>query len=299
MNEHKNLLFEPRKGVEFTSRERVPLLKVKYTLYRAILAGLVGDWLDGKVGSGIPTETRELEYVQEINSGVNGANGQPLSEDEVSKTVYKEMVNIHVPGHLRIVTSHRRWIRRSHDFLVKIGATFSDKMEDLIWRHDLSKYTHREVLGYAVMFGDGAVNWRQLKEDAEKEEWDNTLHNHYAGNPHHPEYFYPKLPDGSRDKSSSMFTLDPENGKDFVDESIIDMLASRGERILADDAEFDVHKWMAIDEKYLLRYAKEDKAYVEETLDRFRKMAEDFLSNKSNMEAMSGFFDDRAVVFKK
>ncbi|XP_045162704.2 uncharacterized protein LOC123527372 [Mercenaria mercenaria] len=292
-----SLLYEPREGVEFSKRSEVPLLKVRYSVFQTALFCMIADWLKGKVGIGAPTEETVRGDVSEVNSAVNG-DIQDKILDEESKCVYDEMVKIKVPGHLKVATSHRRWLRLTYELLLKIGVRFSDKMSDLVRRHDLSKYTHREVLGYAVMFGDGSIDWRQLEIEAEKIEWDNTLHNHYAGNPHHPEYFYPLLEDGKRDKSVPMLKLDPENGKDFVDESIIDMLAARGERVLAKDPEFNVKKWLDIEERYLFRYANEDKMYVKECLKKYEEMAEEFFSAEENVKRFDGYFDSRHVVFK-
>lgn len=279
-------------------------MKVKYSVYQAALTCMVVRWLDGAVGVGAPTDKQARYDIAEVNDVVN-ANGTRTDRqrtevdlDTETRRVYKEMVDIKVPGHLKVVTSHRMWLRITYEFLKKLGVTFSEKMVDLIRIHDLSKYTHREVLGYAVMFGDGSINWRHLETEFEKLEWDNTLYNHYVGNPHHPEYFYPEQEDGTRDKSVPMLKLDIENGQNFVDESILDMLAARGERSLARDPEFNVLKWLDIDEKYLTRYAEEDRLYVKKCLDTYRRLAEDFFSNEENVELLKGHFDNRHVIYK-
>ncbi|XP_045162693.2 uncharacterized protein LOC123527362 [Mercenaria mercenaria] len=291
------LLFEPREGVEFSKRTEVPLLKVEYSVFQTALVRMIADWLAGKIGIGAPAEDWEQKDIAEVNLLVNGAaQDVPLEED--TQCVYDEMVKIKVPGHLKVATSHRRWLRLTYEFLVKIGVKFSDKMSNLIKRHDLSKYTHREVLGYAVMFGDGSIDWRHLELEAEKIEWDNTLHNHYAGNPHHPEYFYPLAEDGKRDKSVPMLKLDPVNGTNFLDESIIDMLAARGERTLASDPKFSIKKWIGIDEKYFFRYAEEDKKYVKDHLSNYEELAKVFFSSEDNVKTLQGYFDDRPIVFQ-
>ncbi|KAL4218441.1 hypothetical protein ACF0H5_023176 [Mactra antiquata] len=305
-----DLLFKPREGVTFKTRDEIPLLQVKYSVFVTALRKLVQDWLDGKVGIGQPSEQWEKDAIAEVNKAVNDADGFADDADDVNNVsddlinrVYNEMVKIKVPGHLKVVTSHRKWLRLSFGFLEKIGAKVSDKMPRLIRVHDLSKYTHREVLGYAVMFGDGSVDWRKLETEAEKIEWDNTLYNHYAGNPHHPEYFYPLKDDGNRDKSVPMLKLDTTNGQDYVDESLIDMLAARGERILANDKTFNVKKWMDIPDRYMFRYAEEDKQYVIKCYDHYKELAKQFLSIESNAAEMKGFFDfigipDRSVVYE-
>ncbi|KAL4237419.1 hypothetical protein ACF0H5_002136 [Mactra antiquata] len=302
-----DLLFEPREGDQYLTRDEIPLLQVTYSLFVTVLCKLIKDWLDGKVGIGQPSEQWETDAITAVNEVVNYAEGftndvdyTKASGDQINH-VYDEMVKLKVPGHLKVVTSHRRWMRLSFEFLENIGVKFSDKMPRLIRVHDLSKFTHREVLGYAVMFGDGSVGWRKLEIEAEKMEWDNSLYNHYAGNPHHPEYFYPMKDDGSRDKSVPMLKLDTINGKDYLDESLIDMLSARGERNLANDETFNVKKWMDIPDRYLFRYAEEDKQYVKECLYRYEILARKFLSIESNGRKMKGFFDftsipDRDVV---
>ncbi|XP_053389345.1 uncharacterized protein LOC128552341 [Mercenaria mercenaria] len=175
----QELLFEPRNGVKFSVRTEVPVLKVNYTVYKTALTSLVDDWLKGKIDTGQPTEQWERNYIARVNRIVNGEVNNCSKEvsdtsgdksmglfcsdenlDKKTRDVYYEMIKIKVPGHLNVVTSHRRWIRLTYKFLNLIGVKFSDKMTDLVRRHDLSKYTHREVRGYAIMFGDGALGYR-------------------------------------------------------------------------------------------------------------------------------------------
>ncbi|WAR19532.1 SF3B2-like protein [Mya arenaria] len=90
------------------------------------------------------------------------------------------------------------------------------------------------------MFQDGNLDFRELTLDDEKVEWKNTLYNHYAHNPHHPEYFYPEdTQTGVREKTKPIRELDSEDGLCYLLESILDMLASRGERFLKDDPQKD------------------------------------------------------------
>lgn len=219
--------------------------------------------------------------------------------DEDVCQVYDDLVEIKVPGHLRTVTSHRKWLRGSLRFLKTIGVRFSHKMDDLIQKHDLSKYTHKEVLGYAIMFGDGSVDFRKLEAEEEKLEWENTLYNHYAHNPHHPEYFYPLQEDGTRKRDKSMVDLDPDNGQDYLDESIVDMLASRGERYLAEDPVISVQKWFDIPERFFGRYSPDDGAYVRKKLEQWRHLAQEFFAVSGNSERVHALFDDRDLVYEE
>lgn len=288
-------------------------------MYKTALNHLINDWLDGHIGDGQPTEQWERNYIERVNREVNGENKQdigsskdtnenkrkletsdvkqPAADVEI-REVYKRLVAINVPGHLRTVTSHRRWIRLTYDFLQLVGAHFSYQMHTLIRKHDLSKYTHREVLGYAIMFGDDHLGLRKPNTEQERFEWNNTLYNHYMRNPHHPEYFYTLQAGETPDKDVSMLILDTINGKGFLDEGLNDMLAARGERDLAADKKFNVKKWLHLDEDYFRRFKLEDKRYVLERLDNFYDLAQQFFAKKENMKLVTDFFDDRQVVFE-
>lgn len=276
----------------------MPILKLdNYEVFAVALSYLIRDWLHAKVGKDPPVEAWAIDAVAKVNK-LNGASkGCVKDMDEQTKAVYDKLIEIKVLGHLRCVESHRRWICGSFRFCVLIGVQFSDQMANLIWRHDLSKYSHKEVLGYAIMFGDGSVDFRQLQEADEKFEWENTLYNHYAHNPHHPEYFYPLQEDGKRIRDKSVLELDPDNGQDYLDESIVDMLASRGERYLSEDPVFSVKKWFDIPERFMGRYSANDKKYVLRKLDEWREMARKFLAVPANKEKVEGLFDEREVVY--
>ena len=255
---------------------------------------LVSDWLDGKVGSGAPKEKWEKKLIAEVNNlmrgKMEGTEAEQFSKDQEATIaqLYDQLVQRNAPTHLRTATSHRNWLRRSLKFCQMIGATFSGDMEDLIRKHDLSKYTPEEVLGYAVMFGDGQVSWKKLEIVEEKNEWNLALDHHYIHNPHHPEYFYPKQGNGQREKFS-IVEADPK-GRLYIEESLIDMLASRGERNLKDDPAVSVGKWLDIAEVYLTRYSETDKKYVMQLLSKWIEMGKDFVSDHENAESLKDLF---------
>lgn len=259
---------------------------------------LINDWLAGKIGSGAPTESWEIDAIRHVNK-LNGkctGSVDELGADE--KAVYDKLLEIKVPGHLRIVTSHRKWINGTLKFLKTIGVQFSEQIDNLVWRHDLSKYSHKEVLGYAIMFGEGRIDFRQLEAEEEKTEWENSLYNHYAHNPHHPEYFYPLQQDGTRTRDRSIAELDPENGQDYLDESTIDMLAANGERLLANEPVIAVKNWFGLADRFFRRYSADDAEYVRAKINQWDQMAREFLDNEQNSEKVNGLFDTRAIVYE-
>ena len=299
----QELLFPPyskKIAAQFPTRNTVPLLdKVQYELYEKACTKLAKDWLGGKIGSGAPTENWENDMIAEVTGqklikrieelALSAPDTRPDTEEQRKiKDIYDQLIKRNVPTHLRTATSHRKWLRMSFEFCKMIGVKFSGDMEELIRRHDLSKYTAEEVLGYAVMFGDEQVNWKQL-DPPEKAEWDLSLEHHYIHNPHHPEYFYVKQTDGQREKFDIIKTV-PDKGKLYMEESLIDMMASRGERNLKGDPTISVEKWLDIDERYTKRYAEADRTYVMELADIWKKAAKTFVEDKDNAEKLEALF---------
>ncbi|WAR19526.1 hypothetical protein MAR_002805 [Mya arenaria] len=278
-------------------RSFVPLLGVSHTVYFKALFRLVNEWLSGKVGSGVRLDKKQedtiREYVADTYKPVALTATDPT--DEKIATTYDALRRWNVPLILDKATSHRYWIRRCYELCVAVGVEFSEQMENRIRIHDLSKYSDKELLGYAVMFGRGG--YRQIDDEREKHEWELALEHHYCSNTHHPEYFFPKDADGRRGKSPSMMDADPANGETNLAESIIDMLAAHGERTLDKDTDVSVRKMFCMDEKFFNRYAESDGAYVKARMQDWLKLIETFLSTEGNERKLDGWFDGRRVVF--
>ena len=290
-------LFIPLKGVPEKNRDEVALLKVtRYEQFTTALAYLVNEWLHNRLGEGAPKEPWDTDAVMKVNQLNGDPKGSIDDMDEETRTVFDKLIEIKLPGHLKIVASHRRWICATFRFCKIVGVELSDQMANLVWRHDLSKYSHKEVIGYAIMFGDGSIDFKQLQTEQENTEWQHTLYNHYAHNPHHPEYFYPLQADGTRKRENSMKELDPVNGKHYLIESIIDMLASRGERYLSEDRVFSVTKWFDIPDKFLGRYCQADREYVVQKMDEWLQIAGHFMESAENIAMVQCLFDDRPVA---
>ena len=75
-----------------------------------------------------------------------------------------------------------------------------------------------------------------------------------------------------------------------MEESLIDMMASRGERNLKDDTTLSVGKWLDIDERYMTRYSEGDKKFVMELLTKWTIAAKVFVADKSNAENLKALF---------
>lgn len=293
-----NTLYPTWNETELRERKWVKILNVDDVIYCKVLHCVIKDWLEGKIGDGQPTEQWEKIVIYHINDAVNkqvfiNEEDSGVSVAELYKTTYKELLENNVLGHLAIVTSHRKWNRKALEFLELIGYDAAEQLREPVHGHDLSKYTYREVLGYSIVFGEkGNCKLGKLTADGD-EEWKYALENHYATNPHHPEYYYPVDASGtSRDKSVSILQLDKENGRLFLKESLVDMLACRGERSLDCKEVFDVKSWLAIDDHYYNRYGTEDKEFVLEELQQIQDKAKTYISNEENCVKLKGFFDE-------
>ncbi|XP_052276195.1 uncharacterized protein LOC127875282 isoform X1 [Dreissena polymorpha] len=280
-------------------REHVPLLKVSYSVYCRALWMLITDWLAGTVGSGAPTDDLHVDLIRDaVKSSVRGIDSCHDDKPAAAADVYGLLIRFCVPGHFRTVVSHRRWLDKCYQLCVKIGVKFSDTMKDRILRHDLSKFSPMEALGYAVMFGDGSVGFRKLETLEEQTEWDLALKHHYAHNCHHPEYFRQDHQCGVSVVQYSQESMeDDSDGSLNLDESILDMMAARGERELKHDHVISIQKLLDMPAQYLKRYTDADRMYVTQTMSAWSEMARHFLSADGNEKSVHGFFDARSVIY--
>ncbi|KAK3587751.1 hypothetical protein CHS0354_042706 [Potamilus streckersoni] len=238
--------------------------RIEYTLASHLL---VHRWLKGNVGSGAPENETEKRLILEASRSILPVDTSldELDKDDRLNFCSELLIQKGVLNAVHIANSHRQWIRGTYFFLRECGITFSGDMEEQVMKHDLSKFSPEEVLGYGTMFKPGQLGFKTLQGD-EKVEWESALEHHYRSNPHHPEYFYPKKTEsGERVKDLIIHEI-KQNGKLYMEESLVDMLASRGERSLCEDAEVDVEKWMDIQEMYFKRYSDGDREWVKNKL---------------------------------
>lgn len=145
--------------------------------------------------------------------------------------------------HFHQSLSHRKWIYYAF-LMVDAGACFLQPLHGILKermiKHDLSKFSAAEVLGYALKFGAGN---REL-DGEEILTWENSLSHHQSENDHHPQYFQEKnMPEIS------------------LIESVLDMLACRMERNISCE-NTSVDNIFAIPDIYLSRYSKTDRNRV-------------------------------------
>ena len=111
--------------------------------------------------------------------------------------------------------------------------------------HDQSKLqSFTEIIGYTE-------KWVWLKHTPI---WEMALNHHYQNNPHHPEHFQDT--DQMGQKTSKNMPME------YLEESIVDMLACRWERKLGGNPIVTNEELCKIEEIYLKRYTYHDKMMV-------------------------------------
>ena len=187
-------------------------------------------------------ESQEDEDLIECSS----ASPSAVQEDGLQDYLLKH----NVLQHFSQVMVHRSWIRHVYNLLVLCSAVKdTQSMNTRLQEHDLTKYTPREALGYAIKFGVSGLP-RTLLDPAEEDCWQTAWKHHWSGNSHHPEYF--------REFNRHM-------DDDDLIESIIDMLSRHLEKWNANESKkhaIEVREIFAMEEKYLERYTPQDRENV-------------------------------------
>ncbi|KAL3872524.1 hypothetical protein ACJMK2_035748 [Sinanodonta woodiana] len=247
---------------------------------------LVFRWLKGDVGSGAPENEAEKKLILEASRGTLPVDTSldELDNNDRLDLCCELLIKKGVLNALQVANSHRQWIRATYIFLRECGVNFSGNMEEQVRKHDLSKFSPEEVLGYGSMFKPGQRGFRTLQGD-EKVEWESALEHHYRSNPHHPEYFYPKKTESGERVKDLVIHEKNKNGKLYMEESLVDMLAARGERDMCADAEIDVAQWMDIQEMYFKRYSDQDKEWVINKLAAWKERALKTVKNQKDATA--------------
>ncbi|XP_033761016.1 uncharacterized protein LOC117342850 [Pecten maximus] len=155
--------------------------------------------------------------------------------------------------HFRQVDSHKEWIIKAYERLKDYVPNMT--MEDAR-QHDQSKYDFVQVVGYTAKWVHN-VDWNN-------ETWQASLNDHYRRERHHPE-FYPK---GQR------------MPRKYLEESLIDMVASRWERQLKGNGKVSNSELVGFDCKYLLRYCEGDIENVQALINKI--IQDDYIENQTS-----------------
>jgi hypothetical protein len=156
----------------------------------------------------------------------------------------------YIVNHFKQVLSHRKWLYYAF-VLIADSLEESEKasLHTLVLKHDLSKFSAVEALGYGVKFGRKG----ELTKETEVKVWEKALQNHYKKNPHHPEF----------NRNEDMDHI-------YLLESILDMLACRMERVLTpSEKSASAEDIFDVPDTFLNRYTDHDKKRVRHYLNKW------------------------------
>lgn len=161
-----------------------------------------------------------------------------IANRDISSPYYKVLFDLfNIQKHFNQVDSHRKFISMAYDHLKEFVPNMT---QDQVDKHDLSKYDFAQSVGYTA-------RWvHEIDNDC----WQKSLNDHYCKEPHHPQFYW---------KGEEKSVMEQK----FLEESLIDMVASRWERQLQGDVNVSNYELVNFDSKYLLRYLDEDRKKVE------------------------------------
>lgn len=145
---------------------------------------------------------------------------------------YKVLFDVYdMKAHFSQVDSHRKFIKLAYERLKDFVPNMTAHLAEI---HDLSKYDFSQSLGYTARWVHNVANGHGC--------WQRGLNDHYNREPHHPQYYKPE----------------EQMERKYLEESLIDMVASRWERQLK--GEMGVSNFQLVDfmPVFLERYVKDD-----------------------------------------
>ena len=264
-------------------RVYIPALGVKYRVYKLALGHLIKKWLYKEIGDGQPTSSIYRSMIASVNDydnlDVSCSDNELIPLTEPEKFVYYQLIEVGVLAHLRRATNFKRMLWDFTCLLGRSGTKLTLNQQNLILYQDLSKYTHREALGFALLFGDNEKEIRQdLDIDAATEAHMAMENNHWT-NPYNPNY-HGRFTEMAfpRAEKRAFHPVEDFSVEDLLVASTVDMLVSHGKELASKKRSytmldvFDVKCW------YLNRYHPTDKAYVKKLISDWKERMLKFLS---------------------
>lgn len=170
-----------------------------------------------------------------------------INDESKINNICKIFKNLGIHKHFSQVASHRYWIQQVYKMLIICGCISETELPQInIDRHDLSKYSFNEAIGYSLMFICKSTS--QDLSEKQKKIWDASLQSHFKNNPHHPQH------------------ADQLKQYKYLLESIIDMLACKLERDYTNKTIIYAQEYFDISDKFTERYTLKDKIRVNELL---------------------------------
>ena len=184
------------------------------------------------------------------------------------KTVKLLWYEFKLNEHFRQVQQHRHWVKQSY---LRLAHFMSELSEQVIERHDLSKLTLSQSIGFTL-------RW---VHDIDFPVWQKACDFHLNWEPHHPQMWSNKNTVehiqnclerwlGSRDSHGvvmSTLDLNTENmARVFLLESLVDMIAVEWERRKGQQQDLTNTELIYMEDKYLSKYTPTDKTLITELM---------------------------------
>ena len=165
-----------------------------------------------------------------------------VGADDAENKFYKLFVqDFNLREHFSQVCSHRKFIKKAYERFKKYLSHM--RAEDAE-KHDLTKFMMAQAVGYTARWVHNVDN----------KSWQAALNHHYCNEPHHPQYWG----DGNRMEMR------------FLEESLVDMAASRWERQLKGAENALNHVIVDFNPVFLKRYHEEDRKLVEAMIEKIQ-----------------------------
>lgn len=178
------------------------------------------------------------DNVISVNPVLRDAMELAVMAHEKDNIYYKLFVDeFNMKEHFKQVCSHRKFVKKA---FLKVQKFLKHMKPEDAERHDLTKYTLAQGVGYTARWVHGLDN----------DSWKKALQHHYAHEPHHPQYF-------------NEGRMEPR----YLEESLVDMIGSRWERNLGGAEDVSYQDLVDFNPVYLSRYNAEDLVDVKKLIE--------------------------------
>lgn len=196
----------------------------------------------------------------------------PLNNDALLSLLW---VDFNIREHFSKVHTHRQWLKHSYSRLARF---MPELPEEVIERHDLSKFALSQIIGYTLKWVHG-INHSIWRKSCDLHLHNEPHHTQMWSNKHTPDVKQACLKSwlcmetGGSNYGVEMKALDltSENmAKVFLLESLLDMVAVEWERKKDKKPDLTYTELIDMEDRYLARYTEVDKAILSDIMNVIR-----------------------------
>ena len=275
---------------EKDTRMWVHILSISYTMFRFSVFILINSWM-----LNVECSEHEIRLLKALNDKVNRPNQEEIPKYKVKE--YKKViapVEERILAHFNSTKRHQILFRKIFDFFKKIGVKFGasdEEVEIMIDLHDLSKFTHKECLGFGLKWYNCSQKKLRLTTH-ELKEWNLALDHHHSHNPHHAEYHYPKKDNGEIDQDNwKPIVKTVERLKMIFLEIAVNDLTYLIENNYCGKAKLEVKDWLTPNETCLQKFHPTDREELKLVYKKFEDAFRNYVNDKQeNLNVLHASF---------